>query len=317
LEIEFEAIDDLPGLPYDTELSQILAHMAEILDCLNRLTLSIRHPAPHDQVKMASILPTLPTVPRDLFPGRPECVQEMIQKAMTRLLEHFLSIKVKAHDDDAQRSFAWKPDNSWSLAFSMLSRSPDNNGTTARVFDRCITIEAIDLVDGGRALERNDERFIASISLSLSEQDKDVLTKFLACPEEDASELLSHVLPAAFHETDRLSQFLTLGATERKILAEFLSLSPEDKKMWLQRPGLSPLVPTYMARGRGTNLSGKLKGWRLPFPPRSGNLSHQPIVVFCPHCSKSMSLRKPREGLSALYALLDAYCLFESLLKSG
>lgn len=299
----FEAIDDLPGFLYDTELSQLLAHTVEILDCLNRLTLSILHPAPHDRLMRSSRFPAIPTIPKVLFPNPFQSAQQMLETATTRLLEHFLSIKMKPSSDEPQRSLEWEPFRStWSLAFSMLSNPPHHDATAVTDLDRLITIEAVDLLDGGRALETNDERFIASISLSLSEQERDLLTQFLACPEEDVSSLLLCVLPETIHDRDRLTKFLALTSTGRKMLAEFFSLSQEDRKTVVQHLGLLPAAHT--SPGHETNLlSDKVKRFLLTFQPSLGTLAFHPVIR-CSHCPKTMLLRKQRQGLSDLYALL-------------
>ncbi|KAK4183036.1 hypothetical protein QBC35DRAFT_394743 [Podospora australis] len=51
---------------YRTELSQISTGIAEVIDCLFRLSESIRHPAPHDRFKARGEISTLAIAPHDI-----------------------------------------------------------------------------------------------------------------------------------------------------------------------------------------------------------------------------------------------------------
>ena len=87
--------DSEPDLPMPSELSQILTSIAEDINCLFRLSVSIRNPAPHDRFKQTSLTDTSHFEPFDVqhvrskFSAAPEGVVERLGKAISRRRQYF------------------------------------------------------------------------------------------------------------------------------------------------------------------------------------------------------------------------------------
>ncbi len=89
-----------PG-PAATELSQISEDISEILDCLFRLSVSIRNPAPHERFLKSSLTDTSHHEPFDLFhvldmfPLAEPALAERLGRALSRRRQYFLYRKVR------------------------------------------------------------------------------------------------------------------------------------------------------------------------------------------------------------------------------
>ncbi|KAK4450352.1 hypothetical protein QBC34DRAFT_324536 [Podospora aff. communis PSN243] len=91
--------DTPPGLPEIpsglTELSQISTDITEIVDCLFRLSISIRNARPHDRFKKAHVISTTHFEESDIrhvdevFPSAPESLKMLLGKAISRRRQFF------------------------------------------------------------------------------------------------------------------------------------------------------------------------------------------------------------------------------------
>ena len=81
-----------PGL---TELSQIFTDIMEIVDCLFRLSISIRNAPPHDRFKKGHLINTSHFEASDIrhvhemFPSAPSSLTELLGKAISRRRQFF------------------------------------------------------------------------------------------------------------------------------------------------------------------------------------------------------------------------------------
>ncbi|KAK3345889.1 hypothetical protein B0T25DRAFT_462035 [Lasiosphaeria hispida] len=102
--------------PGDTELSQIFADIAEVTDCLFRLSVSIRNPAPHDRfnkltwASMSHYIPHDTRHVQEVFPHAPSALCERLGMAISRRRQYFayrqkhhekLARGLEENDDDA------------------------------------------------------------------------------------------------------------------------------------------------------------------------------------------------------------------------
>jgi len=96
-DMEFsDSDDDFPlQLGGETELSQILSNVAEVVDCLFRLSVSIRNPAPHDRFKRTNWVEKAHFEQfdiahvREAIPSVPTAHAERLGKAITRRRQYF------------------------------------------------------------------------------------------------------------------------------------------------------------------------------------------------------------------------------------
>jgi len=87
---------DFPPIPPDlTELTQIFTDVSEIVDCLFRLSISIRNAPPHDRFKKAHLIGTSHFEASDIrhvhevFPSATDPVVELLGKAISRRRQFF------------------------------------------------------------------------------------------------------------------------------------------------------------------------------------------------------------------------------------
>ncbi|KAK4203637.1 hypothetical protein QBC40DRAFT_219216 [Triangularia verruculosa] len=86
----------------ETELAQISSDISEILDCLFRLSISIRNPAPHDRLKERAPLPVFAMLPFDVqhvrnkFPFASESVAQRLGLSNSRR-RHFFHYRQSHH----------------------------------------------------------------------------------------------------------------------------------------------------------------------------------------------------------------------------
>lgn len=91
---EYFRNDDNDGSPENAELKQVLSQMEDVLDCLMRLAITIRNPAPYDQYKSrAGVFP----YPNEWdishvlqkFPGIDPVISGRLGKALTQRRRYF------------------------------------------------------------------------------------------------------------------------------------------------------------------------------------------------------------------------------------
>ncbi|KAL1835337.1 hypothetical protein VTJ49DRAFT_7005 [Mycothermus thermophilus] len=122
-----DLIVDSCEMAYETELSQILDTITEIIDCLNSLTISMRHLAPHTRLMMSSKIQTAFTDQdaadaQNMFPQAEPVMTHRAARALSRLREHFTYMKLfpcRFEPSELSKRRSWRKDH-WTLAFSML-----------------------------------------------------------------------------------------------------------------------------------------------------------------------------------------------------
>lgn len=87
--------DDETSAIGDSELTQIMMEVVDIIDCLLRLSVSVQNPAPHDRFKAATLTDTsfyeVPDIKhvRDKFESAEEWLVERLGKAISHRRQYF------------------------------------------------------------------------------------------------------------------------------------------------------------------------------------------------------------------------------------
>lgn len=82
-------------LPFETEISQIATDVEEVIQCLFRLSVTIRNPAPHDRYKQSSRTDALHFEPFDIghvrarFPKTSDALAQKLGKANSQRRQYF------------------------------------------------------------------------------------------------------------------------------------------------------------------------------------------------------------------------------------
>lgn len=133
-ELQFSDSDNEFALELDdqTELSQISSNVSEMLDCLFRLSVSIRNPAPHDRFKRTARVNLshyenfdIAHV-REAVPSIPPEYAERLGKAITRRREYF-AYRESHHRKLAQGIDGANPDDDTAAAESTVASSIPNH----------------------------------------------------------------------------------------------------------------------------------------------------------------------------------------------